>query len=192
MQKLSIEQIKQELGEWEEGISLSAHSLNLVLEQSSNHLEWYVPHPDKEFLLFARPSGFQLSSQLPYNKQGDYALLYKDLEKIELLPSVTRQHRSGISIKLVLISIIAFVMLGALLFIRPIVLVWIIFGLQFGLIMSLYLKKRYRQNLLMVYNVNGQRIELLFSIFMADKEECISFFEQYTTAQFIHEGQKTR
>lgn len=187
MQKFSGEQIKQELGEWESGILLTDHSINIVLEQSSNHLEWYVPNPDKAFWLFARPEGFQFSSELPYRYPGAYVLKYKDLEKIEWLPSVTKQQQPAISYKYLFFSVILFFLLGAAVQERPFVLLWIILGLYCGLLVSLFFKKKYRHNVLFVYNDNGKQAELLFSVAKADKNECIRFFNEYAGERFsIH------
>lgn len=173
----SSEPLSDLLGEWEGGISLSVHALHLVLEQSSDRMEWYLPHPGREMILFARPQGFQLSCVLPYNQKGDYALLYNKLEKIHLLPTYTMQHKPVISFKYVLLSVIGFILLGAMLQESPFVLLWIILGIHTGILLSYFFKRRYRQNLLMVYDNDGQKTELLFSV--ADKKQCIPFFEQY-------------
>jgi len=186
--KFSGEEIKQELGDWEGGISFSDHSIDLILEHSSNHLEWYVPHPDKAFRLFARPEGFQFSTDLPYMDQGDYAIKYKDLAKIEWLPSVTKQQQPAISYKYLLISVVLFFLLGATVQERPFVLLWIILGLQSGLLWSIYFRRKYRHNILFVYNDNGKQAELLFSVAGADKSDCIRFFKQHAANRFFIVG----
>jgi hypothetical protein len=177
-------QIEQDLGQWENEISFSDHTLYLRLEKSDIDIELELPNPDKDVVLLARPNGFQLFSHYNNEVRRDFAIAKSNIVSIQLLPSFTTSNDPPISLKYIAFSVIIFGVAGTAISGGSGLAIWIILGLTFGLTLSLILKKSYRQNLLMKIQDDAQYRFLLFTINKKQKNRCIEFFTNFIKEKF--------
>lgn len=176
----------QELGQWEESVSLAGQSLELRLEKSDTGAEWLLPHPDREVILAARPRGLQLSSFDGYKNRQDFAIGMNDIISVQLLPSFTADDRPGLSMKYMLLATAVFFLLGISIDTWPHTWLWIFSGLTCGMTLSVLFKRRYRQNVLMKLKQDNKESFLLFTIDKRQKEDCIRFFSGFAKEKFSY------
>jgi hypothetical protein len=186
MKSASITQIENELGQWENNIDLPDHVLHLILEKSDTGLELYLPHPEKELTIIARPKGFQLMSLHKKNRRKDFSIPYDTISGAELLPSFSPGPRT-LRIGYLLGSIALFVVLGNALYDGLFMLLWLSTGILFGIVCSFLCSRTYRQNLILRLQNGEDKKSILFTIRKNQKEECIRFFTKFLKEKFIAE-----
>lgn len=191
MKPIEQSEADQQLGQWDEPVSFTDHSLELRLEKSDTETEWLLPHPDKEVLLVARPRGFQLTSFYGYNTRQDFAIESAEIISVRLLPSFTVDARPGLSFKYIFLSAAVFFLLGISADKWPHLLLWILSGFTCGITLSLLFKRRYRQNLLFKLSEENKETILLFSIDKRQKQSCISFFSSFVKDKFSYSPPQT-
>ncbi len=184
MKSKSKIELEEELGQWKQAISLKDHSLLLRLESSDTNLEFYLPNPQKEILVIARPNGFQLRSENGSNFR-DFILLTSDIESIQLLPSHTLEKQPKIKIRYILASIISTVFIGVQYSEKsPFVFLYILLGTLIGLQLSDFYGQKFRQNLLITFVEASTKRKLLLTFKPEDRHKCEVFFEKFAFEKF--------
>jgi hypothetical protein len=186
MSPVDIITIDSVLGAWEKGIPLSEYALALRLEQSDNDLSMNLANPDKDIILFARPGGFQLASHYGSEMRTDFALAHASITSIRLLPSFTVEKKQKLRLGYILVSVCICMGTGVLTNAQPYMLLWICLGVNFGITLSLFSRKMYRQNLLMLIMEGGNEYSLLFSMDKKVRDKCLAFFENFAPNKFVH------
>lgn len=184
MKPVSLQEVEQQLGQWEKEISYTAHSIEMRMERSANNLELLLPNPDRDVILLARPAGLQLTSQNGINVRKDFAIPAEKIVKAELLPSYTMDNRPRISFLYVLIAVAFFFVIDISSNEQPDILRFLVPGLLFGLLASVLFKRSYRMNLMLTLNGEDGREEIVFTIHKNQREQCIRFFTDFTGDKF--------
>lgn len=186
MKPQSIEEIEKELGSWEKEMSFPYHGLRTKLERSTSNMELYFPNPDNEVLLLARPKGLQLVSMNDFSTRKDFALPYNHISAIEFLPSYSTEKKPSLNFLYMAASAALFGMIGSLFDdTRAYIAIWAVMGILFGTLLSIYINKRYRHNLMITLMEENKPASILLSVRKSKKKEMKVFFNRFCSDKFI-------
>jgi hypothetical protein len=180
MKKVSLEELKSQLGHWPDVPVID--TITLKAEKESRALDHDIENPGNAFRIFARPGGLQLSAAGKIHGNSHYAIPFANIQSVQLMPSATVFFREASGIFYVFIFGMLFYLAGYALGGPDSGINWLPSGLVFGLLISMKrLKKEQRPTLQLTLN-DGQ--SLTFSLATEDRQRVTDFFIHYLENKF--------
>lgn len=187
MQPKPLNGVAEELGGELAGKWKETGVLNLVIEESSGNIEYYVPNPYREVDLLFREKGLHLTgSNKQFTKRFDFGISFEEIKLIKILPSLSLSKRPSISFVYVAVSAILFSLAGACYTTSKTLFLFAIAGSLFGFLLSAVYKKTYRVNVLLLLTGEGNDF-IVFSLQKNKVDKYISLLQAAYKGAFADE-----